>query len=168
MWNRTFLIALVFSIAPMTFLTYYSWDWLSSIGSPASVVENYAYYSSLSWMFLWISTVVLLILANAVLWQVRRSWALWTTLVYFVFFVAVKSLWLERSFAAYATANGVYEKSMFSGIVLAIAVCVAAVVIVFFNELIAVRLNKQIYPPIDTKIEEVDSTEAAASHNLER
>src|SRR5688500_7852409 len=149
MWNRIFLVALVLVILPMAFLTYYSWDWLSSIGSPASVVENYALYSSLSWAFLWISTVVLLVFANAVLWQTRRSWALWTTLIYFVFFVALKSFWLERSFASYAEAHGVYEKSMFGGILLAIGVCIAAVVVVFFNELVAVRLNKKIYPPIE-------------------
>jgi hypothetical protein len=153
MWSKIFIIALIAAILPMNFLTYYSWDWLSSIGSPAAVVENYAYYSSLGWMFLWVSTIVLLILANAVLWQIRRSWALWSTLVYFVFFVVVKSFWLERSFASYAQQHGVYEKSMFSGILLAIAICVAAVVIVFFNELIAIRLNKKIYPPIESNAE---------------
>ncbi|HKX84070.1 MAG TPA: hypothetical protein VJL58_07620, partial [Pyrinomonadaceae bacterium] len=112
MWNRIFLIALAIAVLPMAFLTYYSWDWLRSIGSPASVVENYAFYSSLGWAFLWISTIVLLVLANAVLWAYRRSWALWTTLIYFILFVAVKSFWLERSFAAYAQSHGVYEKSM--------------------------------------------------------
>lgn len=153
MWSRIYLIALTVAILPMAFLTYYAWAWLGSIGSPASVVENYAYYSSLGWVFLWISTIVLLILANAVLWAYRRSWALWTTLIYFILFVSVKSFWLERSFAGFAQTHGVYEKSMFGGILIAIVVCVAAVVVVFFNELIAVRLNKKVYPPIEAEAE---------------
>lgn len=152
MWTRIYLLALVLAILPMTFITYYSWDWLSSIGSPASVVENYAFYSSIGWMFLWASTIVLLIFANAVLWQVRRSWALWTTLVYFVLFVAVKAFWLERAFASYAQANGVYEKSIFGGILIAVIICIAAAVVVFFDEFIVVRLNKKIYPPIESDV----------------
>jgi hypothetical protein len=153
MWNRVFLIALIVAILPMAFLTYYSWDWLSSIGSPAGVVENFAFYSSMAWGFLWISTVVLLILANVVLWQSRRSLALWSTLVYFAAFVAIKYFWLERSFSTYLTANGINEKGIASGILFAVILCVAAVVLVFFNEMIAVRLNKRIYPPIEPQQE---------------
>lgn len=151
MWNRVFLIALIVAILPMAFLTYYSWDWLNSIGSPAGVVENYAYYSSLASAFLWISTVVLLVLANTVLWQSRGSWALWTTLIYFVVFVAIKYLWLDRLFTKYLTVNGIDEKGIASGILFAVVLSVAAVVLVFFNELIAVRLNKKIYPPIESQ-----------------
>lgn len=158
------MIVLIIAILPMTFLTYYAWDWLSSIGAPAAVVENYAFYSSLGWIFLWLSTIILLILGNAVLWQVRRSWALWTTLIYFVVFVALKSFWLERSFASYAEANGVYEKSMFGSILFAIVICVAAAVVVFFNELIAVRLNKKIYPPIEPDVVIATDPPSAASH----
>lgn len=152
MWSRIYFTALIVALLAMTFLTYYSWDWLNSIGAPASVVENYAFYSSLGWIVLWLSTIVLLILGNAVLWQFRRSWALWTTLIYFVLFVSLKSFWLERAFTSYAADHGVFEKSMFGGILFAIGICLAAAVVVFFNELIAVRLNKKIYPPIESDV----------------
>jgi hypothetical protein len=116
-------------------------------------MENYAYYSSFAWAFLWISTCGLLILGNAILWQARRSWALWATLVYFVVFVAIKYFWMERTFSGYMAANGISGAGIASGVLFAVFLCIGAVVLVFFNELIAVRLNKKIYPPIEPKPE---------------
>ncbi len=61
MWTRIYLIALAVFLLPMAFLTYYSWDWLRSIGSPQAAIEGYSYYSNLSWILLWFSSEYLLL-----------------------------------------------------------------------------------------------------------
>lgn len=71
MWNRIYLLVLAVCTVIMVFFTYYSWTWLKSIGSPQAAVEGYLYHSGLAWKFLWISSIALVILANAVLAKSR-------------------------------------------------------------------------------------------------
>jgi Na+-driven multidrug efflux pump len=52
MWNKIYLIALAVSLLAMTLLTFYSYNWLSSIDAPVNVVQNYEYFSGIAWAFL--------------------------------------------------------------------------------------------------------------------
>jgi hypothetical protein len=52
MWNKIYLIILAAAILAMGVLLYLPFSWLQSIGAPATVRDNYLYYSNISWMFL--------------------------------------------------------------------------------------------------------------------
>lgn len=130
----------------MAALTYYSWSWLKSIGSPQAAVEGYLYHSGFAWKFLWISSIALLILANAVLAKSRKSWAMWTTFVYFAVFVIIRSFGLERSFFQLKQANGLAESSFTLAPVVGVIICIAAAAIVYANQFAVVRLQERMYP----------------------
>src|SRR5215203_878872 len=97
MWNKIYLAVLAVAFLVMCFFTFYANSWLGSIGSPKDALAGYEYYAGLSSIFLSISAVVLLILANVILWYTRRGWAMWTTLAYFAIFVILRFFWLEKS-----------------------------------------------------------------------
>lgn len=101
MWNKIYLIALAAAVLIIGVLTYFSFDWLQSVTNPKDVIENYEKYADYSWMFLLISTLVLLVVGNVVLWTTRKSWALWTTFFYFAVFIVLQKFWLEQSFHQY-------------------------------------------------------------------
>jgi hypothetical protein len=86
MLNKIYLVLLGIAVLVVVFFTFYSWSWLQSIGEPLAVVENYRFWSSISWDFLWISAVVLLVAANAILWTHRTPWPMWTAAAYFAIF----------------------------------------------------------------------------------
>ena len=138
MWNKIYFALFAVAVVVMCFFTFYAISWLGSIGSPQDALAGYEYYSGLGSAFLWISAIVLLILANVILWNTRRGWALWTTLGYFSIFVILRAFWLEK-----ARYNFQYPESLFftPAIVGAILI-IAAGAIVFFNQLINLRLNE--------------------------
>ena len=145
MWNKIYLGCLAVSALVLGVLMYLSFDWLKSIGSPVTVVEKYNYFSNLNWVFLWISTLILLAIGNVILWKMRKSWALWTTLLYFVFFIVLQTFWLERSFFQFKQEKLGSDGFLFSpffGIVL----IVLAVIIVFFDQFLVKRLNDKMFP----------------------
>jgi len=149
MWNKIYLIALAVLFLPMAFLSYYSWSWLQSIGSPQNVVLNYNYWSNFSWSYLWISTVILLIIANVLFWKMRRAWALWTTFLYFALFIIVRYFWLDQSFLQYKKTTGLGLDEFSVAPLFGVILCVIAAVIVFFNQFLVKRLQDKMYPPID-------------------
>ncbi len=145
MWNKIYLGLLAASVLVLGVLMYLSFDWLTSIGSPATVVEKYSYYSNLNWVFLLISTLILLVVGNVILWKMRKSWALWTTFLYFVFFIVLQTFWLERSFFQFKQeklGSDGYLFSPFFGITL----IVLAAIIVFFNQFLVQRLSDKMFP----------------------
>src|SRR5215470_1901527 len=101
MLNKIYLVLLGATVLVMAFFTYYSWSWLQSIGSPLAVVENYEFWSNGSWVFLWISTLTLLIAGNIVLWIHRRSWSMWLAAGYFAVFILIRGFWLDSLFDAF-------------------------------------------------------------------
>jgi hypothetical protein len=147
MWNKIYLIALAVFLVLMSVLTYIACDWLSSIDAPRNVVSNYEYYSRLSANFLWISALILLILANILLWQTRKAWALWTTLLYFVFFIFLHTFWLNKSFIAYQKDNGFLTSSISLTPFVGVGLCLAAAVVVFFNQFLVLRMHEKMFPP---------------------
>ena len=146
MWNRIYLVVLAICAVIMAGLTYYSWSWLRSIGSPQAAVEGYLYHSGVAWKFLWISSIALLILANAVLAKSHRAWAMWTTFVYFAAFVVIRSFGLERSFFQYRQTTGLAESSLTLAPVVGVIICFAAAAIVYANQFAVVRLQERMYP----------------------
>ncbi len=64
MWSKIYLVALAIALLVITSLSFYSYNWLTSIDAPVNVVQNYEYYSNLAWLFLWLSSIFLMVLAN--------------------------------------------------------------------------------------------------------
>jgi hypothetical protein len=147
MWNKIFFTALILALLPICFLTFYAHSWLQSIGDPRVALENFTYYAGLAWLWLWISFVGLLIIANIVLWQTRRAWAMWTTAVYFVLFLMLRAFWLDGAAFAFMSANSLPLGTVAIGPFLTFIVFALAVAIIFFNQFIVVRMSEKMYPP---------------------
>jgi hypothetical protein len=145
MWNKIYLIAFAVFLLLMSVLTYISSDWLGSITDPRSVVSNYEYYSRLSGNFLWISALILLVLANVLFWKTRQAWAFWTTLLYFAFFIVLHTFWLDRSFIEYKRTNGLLLSNITLSPFLGVGLCLGAAFIVFFNQFVAMRMHDKMY-----------------------
>lgn len=141
MFNKAYLVAIAVFLLVMSVLTYISCSWLGSITDPVDVVENYKYYSNLSWYFLLISSAILLVLANVILWNTRKSWAFWTSLLYFFIFIVLKTFWLDKSFYEYKNQEG-FSLSPLLGVILFIIVAI----FVFFNQLLVLRMHDKMYP----------------------
>ena len=157
MWNKIYLITLAAAIIAMGILLYLPFSWLQSITAPRDVELHYKYYANISWTFLLISTLVLLVLGNVLLWLTRRSWAMWATFLYFAVFMIAQTFWLENSFFRYKQANnleaGLVSWSPLVGVVL----IVLTAVIVFFDQYLVKRLQDKMYPsalPIESPPEE--------------
>jgi hypothetical protein len=154
MFSKIYLAALATSIAVMAFFTYYSWSWLQSIGQPAAAVAGYEYHSNLAWVTLWIMSVLLLLLGNAVLWTTRSAWAMWLTFIFFAAFIVIKYFWLGREFMRFSETLSAFSAAPIIGAGLIILMAA----IVFLDKFMVVRLLAKTYPE-STKTE----TEAEAS-----
>lgn len=146
MWNKIYLIVLAAAILIIAVLTYLSFDWLGSVTNPKDVIENYEKYANLSWVFLWISTLVLLVLGNVVLWMTRKSWALWATFLYFAVFIVLQKFWLEQSFFQYKQAHNLTQSGFLLSPIFAVLFILLLGVIVFFNQFIVRRLQDKTFP----------------------
>ena len=153
MWNKIFLLALAVLLLPMLFLTYYSYSWLQSISAPQAVVENFGYYSTIGWTYLWISTLILLIIANVLLWKINKAWALWTTFFYFAVFVVVRYFVLEVGYNAYVNENFSAQSALPVGVFVAVALCAVGAVIVYFDQFLVRRLRYKMLPETDPPVE---------------
>lgn len=147
MWNKIYTAVLGISFVLLAGLTFYSYTWLESVGAPVNVVQSYDYYSNIAWMFLWISSIVLLILANVVLWTTRNAWAMWATLLYFALFMLLQTLWLDQAIFAYKQSNGLENRTFSLGAFTGILLCIPAAAIVFFNQFIVKRMREKMFQP---------------------
>lgn len=171
MFSKIYLGCLAASVALMSFFIYYSWSWIGSIGAPAAAVEGYSYHSGFAVSTLLLSSVVLLLLGNAVLWSGHSAWAMWTTAIYFAVFAILKFFWLDQSISQFKKANALSESGFSVGPVLAVLFVVIAVFIVFLNQFIVVRLNNKMYSTaseetVGEKEPEVDPPPQNRSHTL--
>src|SRR5215207_3038831 len=146
MWNKIYLAVLAVAFLAMCFFTFYANSWLGSIGSPKDALQGYEYYAGLGSIFLSISSVVLLILANVILWNTRRGWAMWTTLGYFAIFVIIRAFWLEKARYNFQNPDSLFFTPALIGAILIIV----AGIIIFFNQLLNLRLQEKMYPPPET------------------
>lgn len=161
MWNKIYFGLLAAAFLLMCFFTFYAYSWLGSIGNPKDALVGYYYHAGSGSTFLWVSTAVLLILANVILWETRRGWAMWATFAYFAVFVVLRTFWLER--ARYNFEN---SDSLFFTPVIGVILIVVAGAFVFFNQFLNLRLNEKMYPPRETdkdlqviETEEIPKTE---------
>ncbi len=141
MWNKIYLAVFGVALFVMSFFTFYANSWLGSIGDPLAALAGYEFYAGLATSFLWISTVILLILANLLLWNTRRSWALWTSFAYFAIFVILRTFWLEKARFNFQNSDGFFFTPLV-GVILIIVVGA----LVFFNQFLNLRLNERMYP----------------------
>ncbi len=149
MWNKIYLGVLAIAVAIMGFFNYYSWSWLQSIGSPEAAIKGYEYHSSLAWLVLWVFAVLLLLLGNSVLWASRKSWALWTTFLYFSVFLIIRNFWLDRAFLDFESRHAGLEGLSVAPII-AVSLIILAAIIVFFDNFLVTRLRAKTYPPAES------------------
>jgi len=142
MWNKIYLAVLAVAVVAMSFFVLYSHSWLGSIGNPKDALEGFEYYAGLGSTFLWISTAILLILANIILWNSRRAWAMWASFAYFAFFIILRYFWLEK-----ASYNFQKSDSFFLTPIFGVILIVAFGAVVFVNQFLNLRLNEKMYPP---------------------
>lgn len=149
MFAKIYLALLVASAAVMTFFTCYSCSWLKSVGAPAAAIAGYDYHAGYGWTFLWLSTVTLLFLGNAVLWASGKAWAMWLTVIYFVAFVVLRAFWLDPAASQFRTANGLSTDALGIGPIFAAVLILLVAAIAFFDQFIIIRLRAKTFgtPP---------------------
>ncbi len=157
MWNKIYLAFLGLSVAVMAFLTFYSWSWLESIGQPQAAVDGFRLYSGIAEFVLWFTALVLLALANGVLWATNRAWAMWLTFIYAAVFLGIEYFWLGEVFFRYKKTNLTYDGSFSLGPVLGLILIVFCGIVVVANQFISVRLHRRMYPLISPETELLDS-----------
>ena len=140
MFSKIYVAFLAISVTVMAFLTYYAWSWLQSIGSPAAAVAEFQRYSTLATTVLWISTAILLVVANAILWA-GRAWAIWTTFLFFALFVVVVFFGLEFAYVDFQTRNFPAGSGVLKGPVIGVVFIILMATIAFFDQYIVSRLR---------------------------
>ncbi len=157
---------LAVAILAMGVLLYLPYSWLQSVTAPRDVAEHYKFYSNISWVFLLISSLVLLIAGNVVLWMTRRSWALWTSLLYFAVFIIAHTFWLENSFFRYKQANNL-ESGVISWSPIFGAVLIGlGAIIVFFDQYLVMRMRDKVYPAVAQPIEALPEESLSEEKNV--
>lgn len=159
MWNKIYLAVVGISSALMTFFTYYSWSWLESVGRPVDAVSGYEYHSGMACTVLAVSGVVLLALANGVLWATQRAWAIWATFAYVAVFLLIRYFWLGESYFRFSTDNGLTDSSYSFGPVFGVILIAVLALIVLANQFISVRLYQRLYRPELAPSSSIETTE---------
>ena len=145
MFTKIYLGLFAIAVLVMGVLTFLCYSWLQSIGDPMVVVQNYKNYAGISWTALWIAFVTLLVFANVLLWKDGRSWALWTSVLFFIAFLVVQTFWLEKLFFEFQKVNRFNESSYFLKPFLGVTIGAMSAVGVLFTQCIAVRMRNKIY-----------------------
>ena len=146
MWNKIYLVLLLVCLLTMGVLLYLPFSWLGSVTKPEIVAVNFTHYANISRVFLFASSLVLLIAGNVVLFKNRKSWALWTTLFYFAAFMLAEGFWLEPQFFQYQQSNNLTESSFYFGSIIAIIFVVIAAIVVFFNQYLVGKIVAKLAP----------------------
>lgn len=144
MLNKIYLGLLATAVLVMSFFTYYSFSWLQSIGSPEKAAENSSFYSGLGLNVLWISFLILLVVANVIIWKKGKSILLWFSFVFFAIFMTLQTFWLSPSLMSFKQTNALTESSFsITPIIGAMTICVLGIA-VFFNQFIIFRLRQKL------------------------
>ncbi|MEQ1606607.1 MAG: hypothetical protein ABL999_17235 [Pyrinomonadaceae bacterium] len=162
MLSKIYLAILGLSLVAMGFFIFYSWSWLLSIGLPAAAAAGYEYHAGIAWPTLWITTIALLILGNAVLWATNRSWAMWITLLYFAAMAVLRFFWLDQSYFQFRQLNNLSDQAITLGPFIAVIMIVVMAAIVFFDQFIILRLRQKMYPPLQDVVAETAESEPPA------
>ena len=160
MFTKIYLVLFVVALLVIATITFLAYTQLQSVGfPPPQIVERFEGYESIFKTVLWISSVVLLILANVILWTTRKSWALWVTFAYFAVFILLDMWWLGDSLVAYKKQNNLFNGSFQVGGIFAAFMVVIVGIGIFFNQFIALRLNDKMFNKSVEATEEVAKPE---------
>jgi len=159
MWKKIYLLAFGFFVAISAFLSWYAWSWLQSIGSPIDALVNYSYFAGIGWTFVLLSSAILLVAANVILWTTRNSWALWITLAYFCVFTLIRYFLLERVAHSFATDARITDFGSTWSPVIGVGISIAAAAVVFIDQLVVTRMNTAIFPdkPLERELTETEN-----------
>ncbi len=141
MLTKIYLVLLSVAVILMVALTYLSYGWLQSIGDPQNAIQNYQFYSGISWSVLWVCFLALVIVANVLLWKTRKAWALWASLLFFLTFIITQTFWLENAFFNFVKENTAAESKYFVTPFLGITISIVATIGIFFDQFILVRMR---------------------------
>jgi hypothetical protein len=147
MWNKTFIATTVVFAAILGFVCLYAFSWLQSITAPIDALAGYNDLSALIWPVLWISTLVLLVIANVILAKSGSPWALWATFVFFAFFVLIRQFLLSIASLNFQRIHGFESGSVIVAPLLGILLIVGFGGVVYANHLIYMRMSRRLYPP---------------------
>lgn len=159
MFNKLYLLALAVFIFGMCFLTYMASDWLTSVSNPEIVSQEFQFWFRYGRIYLLITSVLLLALANVILWKTEKSWFFWTTLLYFSVFIILQTFWLDRAFADFKVAKRLEDSAFtFSPIIGVLGVIVFAA-FVLINQVLLKRILSKMSSkddPIQELSEDID------------
>lgn len=148
MLNKIYAILLAIVTATSSVLIYMPYSWLQSRTDPRDIQTNYLYFYNISWSFLFISTLILLIAANVLLWKTKQAWAMWASLLYFTVFIIAHKFWLDSAFFSFQQTNRFTDSSISFGAITGVVLIVLAAVIVYFDQYLIKRLHNKMYPPL--------------------
>jgi hypothetical protein len=160
MFNKIFFGLFISAVLVMGIMAVLAYFQLASIGfGPAQIVENFLAYDRIYKTVLWISSLILLVMANVILWTTRKAWALWLTFAYFAVFIMLNMWWLGEVLADFNTRNNLTDGGFqLGGLVGAILVIVIGAG-VFFNQFLVLRMQERLYPqPTETSATETESS----------
>jgi len=160
MWNKIYSVILAIAVLAMSVLLYLQYSWLQSVTNPRDVIPKYEFYSNSSWLFLLISSLILLIVGNVVLWKTGRAWAMWTSLLYFAAFMLAHTFWLENSFFRYKQANTSDNSLISWSPLVGVVLIVLATIIVFFNQYLVKRMRDKTLPASGQTVESLPEATA--------
>lgn len=160
MLSKIFWALLAISILTAGALTFYSYGWLESIGDPKIAAENFQYLSGIGWTFIWISSVVLLVLANFLVWRGEKSWFLWSVYIYFAFFIILHTFWLAQAFQSFKELKGLSEDTFSITPFLGVIICLVVAIGVFFNQYILKRLRGKLSGENESLLVEKSASES--------
>lgn len=146
MINKIFLLLFAISVLLLSTVTYLTYSQLQSNGfAPLQIISNFQFYDSWNKTLLWITSVVLLLAANLILWKNRSSWALWMSFGFFSVFVLLNMWWLSSAFINYTKDNDLSNGSFNVGGIFAAFFVVVVGIGVYFNQFIVFRLHDKMF-----------------------
>lgn len=143
-----------------------------SIGSPADALAGFRYNADIAWTSMWIFSLVILLIGNALFWQSGRSWAMWSTLVFFALCSVAKTILLDYNFAKFTLVIvGASSQSQRSGtlgptiwsLIVDTGLIIIATAIVYFDHFIVSRLRAKTYPEQITPSDPTRSKQKSSS-----
>ncbi len=153
MLNKIYLVIFAVALLIMSFLTFFCYSQLQSIGfAPAQIVQNFEYYNGTYKLVHLISSLVLLVLSNIILWSYRRSWSLWVTFGFFAIFLLVDYWWLGDMLFNYQKANNLWQGSFYIGGLFAAIFCVIIGIGIFFNQFLVLRMRDKMFDKSETTV----------------
>ena len=105
-----------------------------------------------------------MLVGNALLFKTQKAWALWTTFIYFAFFVILNSFWLGEKYFQFKQSKGLSDSAFSFGAFIGVLFVAIAVILVFFNQYFVKRMQAKLAPSVQNSDGEIYPS---GSENLE-